>query len=173
MPLDRSARRQAIVDEHVRLENAHDLDGVIATFGESARYDDEPWGMHYEGRDQVREFYGQLMAALPDLSIEIVRRHVAEETIVLEVMIRGTHLGSWRGLPATGKRVEIPLCGVYTFSADDRLGGEKIYYDRATVLRQLGVLHEPQTALGAINTVLAHPITMAQALARRLRGKHT
>jgi len=170
MPHDSSSRRLAIVEEHVRRENAHDLEGVIATFGDTARYDDEPWDMHYTGRDQVREFYRQLMAALPDLSIEIVRRHVAAETIVLEVVIRGTHLGSWRGLPATAKKVEIPLCGVYTFGADDRLAGEKIYYDRATVLRQLGVLHEPQTVLGAINTVLAHPVTMAQALTRKLLG---
>src|SRR5271166_2338137 len=94
-PTDSLARRMALVEEHVRLENAHDLEGVIATFGEAARYDDEPWGAHYEGRDQVHQFYAQLMAALPDLSIEIVRRHPAAEAIVLEVIIRGTQLGSW------------------------------------------------------------------------------
>lgn len=167
-PIDRLARRMALVEEHVRLENAHDLDGVIATFGDAARYDDEPWGAHYEGRDQVRQFYAQLMAALPDLSIEIVRRHVAAETIVLEVMIRGTQLGAWRGLPGTGRRLEIPLCGIYTFSADDQLAGERIYYDRATVLRQLGVFHEPQTALGDISTLLTHPLTILKALGRKL-----
>jgi steroid delta-isomerase-like uncharacterized protein len=165
------ARRMAIVAEHVRCENAHDLEGVIRTFGEAAHYDDEPWDQHYEGRDQVRDFYAQLMAALPDLSIEVVRQHIAEETIVLEVIIRGTQLGPWRGLPATGRRVEVPLCGVYTFSADDRLEGEKIYYDRAMVLRQLGVFREPQTALGGINILLAHPVTIVQALARKLRGR--
>lgn len=168
-PLDDRSPRVAIVEEHVRHENNHNLEGVIQTFGESARYDDEPWNLHYEGRDQVRQFYEQLMAALPDLNIEIVRRHVAAETIILEVMIRGTQLGPWRGLPATGRRVEIPLCGVYTFTADDRLAGEKIYYDRAMVLRQLGVFHEPQTALGGITILLTHPLTIFQALARRLR----
>jgi len=168
MPLDAMSRRMALVEEHVRLENAHDLDGVIATFGDSARYDDEPWDTHYQGRDQVRQFYGQLMAALPDLSIEIVRRHVAAETIVLEVIIRGAQMGAWRGLPGTGRRVEIPLCGVYTFSADDRLAGERIYYDRALVLRQLGVFHEPQTALGGIGILLMHPWTMLKAVGRKL-----
>jgi steroid delta-isomerase-like uncharacterized protein len=169
MPTDAMARRRAIVEEHVRCENAHDLEGVIRTFGETARYDDEPWNQHYEGRNQVREFYAQLMAALPDLSIEVVRQHVTAETIVLEVIIRGTHLGTWRGLPATGRRIEVPLCGVYTFSSDDRLAGEKIYYDRAIVLRQLGVFNEPQTALGRINILLAHPLTVLQALVRKLR----
>jgi len=169
-PQDVLARRMAIVEEHVRLENAHDLDGVIGTFGESARYDDEPWDLHYEGRDRVRDFYSQLMSALPDLSIEIVRRHAAAETIVLEVIIRGTQRGSWRGLPATGRRVEVPLCGVYTFSADDHLAGEKIYYDRAMVLRQLGVFHEPQTALGGLGIVLMHPWTILKAAGMKLRS---
>ena len=168
-PLDDRSPRVAIVEEHVRHENDHNLEAVIQTFGESARYDDEPWNQHYQGREQVRQFYEQLMAALPDLSIEIVRQHVAAETVILEVMIRGTQLGPWRGLPATGRRVEVPLCGVYTFGVDDRLAGERIYYDRATVLRQLGVFHEPQTTLGRITTVLMHPLTILQALARRCR----
>jgi predicted ester cyclase len=65
------------------------------------------------------------MKALPDLEIEVQRRYVTDESIVVEVMIRGTHLGGWRRLPATGRRVEFPLCGVYTFDADDRLAGKK------------------------------------------------
>ena len=160
----------ALVEEHVRCENAHDLDGVIRTFGCTARYDDEPWDQHWQGLDGVRQFYSQLMAALPDLSIEIVRRHVADETIVLEVVIRGTHLGGWRGLPATGRRVQVPLCGVYTFDSDDRLAGERIYYDRAMIFRQLGVFHEPQTMLGDLSVLVTHPVTLAKAFLRKLRG---
>jgi steroid delta-isomerase-like uncharacterized protein len=170
-PIDKLSRRMALVEEHVRCENAHDLDGVIQTFGSTARYDDEPWNQHWQGIDQVRQFYSQLMAALPDLSIEIVKRHVADETIVLEVIIRGTHLGGWRGLPATGRRVEVPICGVYTFDADDRLAGERIYYDRAMIFRQLGVFHEPQTLLGDLSVLLTHPITIAKAYLRKLSGQ--
>jgi len=165
---DRLAARIAIVEQHVRLENAHDLEGVLRTFGDTARYEDEPWGEHYEGRDGVRSFYEQLMTALPDLEIEVKRRHVTDDAIVLEVMIRGTQLGGWRGLPATGRRVEFPLCGVYTFDADDRLAGERIYYDRGTVLRQLGVFHEPQSALGRVCILATHPATIVGALARKL-----
>jgi steroid delta-isomerase-like uncharacterized protein len=142
---DTRSARIAIVEQHIRLENAHDLEGVLGTFGNTARYEDEAWGEHYDGAGGVRRFYEQLMKALPDLEIEVQRRHVTDDAIVMEVMIRGTHLGEWRGLPATGRRVEVPLCGVYTFDSADRLAGEKIYYDRGTVLRQLGVFHEPQS----------------------------
>jgi steroid delta-isomerase-like uncharacterized protein len=164
----RGSARVAIVEQHIRLENEHDLEGVLRTFGDTARYDDEPWGKHYEGRDGVRVFYEQLMKALPDLEVEVQRRHVADDAILVEVMIRGTHLGGWRGLPATGRRVEFPLCGVYTFDADDRLAGEKIYYDRGTVLRQLGTFHEPQSVLGQISMLATHPTTIARAFARKL-----
>jgi steroid delta-isomerase-like uncharacterized protein len=170
-PKDRVSARIAVVEQHIRLENEHDLEGVLRTFGDSAHYDDEPWGEHYKGRDGVRAFYEQLMHALPDLEIEVLRRHVADDSILVEVMIRGTHLGGWRGLPATWRRVEFPLCGVYTFDADDRLAGERIYYDRGTVLRQLGVFYEPQSILGQISILATHPATIARAFARKLLGK--
>ena len=170
-PKDRRLARIAIVEQHIRLENEHDLEGVLHTFGEVARYDDEPWGEHYTGRDGVRAFYAQLMKALPDLEIIVQRRHLAEDAILVEVVIRGTHLGGWRGLPATGRRVEFPVCGVYTFDAEDRLAGERIYYDRGTVLRQLGVFHEPQSLLGQIGIVATHPITIARAFVRKLLRK--
>jgi steroid delta-isomerase-like uncharacterized protein len=165
---DRTSARIALVEQHIRLENAHDLDGVLSTFGDSAHYDDEAWGDYYDGSGGVRSFYEQLMNALPDLEIDVQRRHVADDAILVEVIIRGTHLGSWRGLPATGRRVTIPLCGVYTFDGNDRLAGEKIYYDRGTVLRQLGVFHEPQSFLGQISILATHPVTIARALARKL-----
>jgi steroid delta-isomerase-like uncharacterized protein len=169
-PISKDSRsaRIAIVEQHIRLENAHDLDGVLHTFGSSARYDDEAWGEHYQGATGVRQFYEQLMEALPDLQIEVKRQHVSDDAILVEVIIRGTHLGAWRGLSATGRHIEFPLCGVYTFDSDDRLAGETIYYDRATVLRQLGVFHEPQTVLGKISTLATHPLTIARALARKL-----
>lgn len=171
IPNDTLAARIALVERHIRLENAHDLEGVLGTFGDAARYDDEPWDEHYEGREGVRQFYGQIMRALPDLEINVQRRHVTDDSILLEVVIRGTHCGAWRGLPATGRRVEFALCGVYTFDANDRLAGEKIYYDRGTVLRQLGVFHEPESLLGRVSILATHPITIARALAKKLLRK--
>lgn len=99
------------------------------------------------------------MKALPDLEIEVQRRYVTDDAIVVEV------------IPATGRRIEFPLCGVYTFDTDDLLAGEKIYYDRGTVLRQLGIFHEPQTVLGQISTLATHPVTIARAFARKLLPK--
>jgi steroid delta-isomerase-like uncharacterized protein len=168
MNTDRMAARLRLVDEHVRLENGHDLEGIMGTFGATARYDDEPWSVHYIGHNQVRTFYKELLQALPGLQIDVLRNHASASAVVLEVIIRGRHLGLWRGLPATGAQIEFPLCGIYTFDNDDRLAGERIYYDRATLLRQLGVFHEPDCAVGRITTLLTHPLTMAQVVGRKI-----
>lgn len=163
--------RIELVEQHIRSENLHDLEAIMGTFGEDARYDDEPWGDHRVGRDGVRSYYEEMIQALPDLQIDVRRRHVSDEHIILEVEISGTHTGKWRGLPGTGRRVRFPLCAVYSFDANQKLAGEKIYYDRATCLSQIGLFHEPGTDLGRITTPLFHPFTVVRAMLRSLFDK--
>ncbi len=86
-------------------------------------------------------------------------------------MISGTHTGDWRGLPATGRKVSFPLCGIFTFDPGGRILGEKIYYDRASVLKQLGIFREPATPAGRLMTALNHPLTIARAFGRKLIGR--
>lgn len=84
---DRRSVRIAVVEEHLRFENAHDLNGVLSTFGDDAHYEDEAWGEEYHGRDGVRAFYTQLMSALPDRKVELFYRHISDDVIVLEVIV--------------------------------------------------------------------------------------
>jgi steroid delta-isomerase-like uncharacterized protein len=159
--------RMATVAEHIRSENRHDLEALMATFGPDPRYDDEPWQDHRVGLQSVRAYYLELLGSLPDLAIEVRQQYVTGDAIIVEVTIRGTHLGPWRGVPATGRRVEFPLCGFYTFDTQDRLAGERIYYDRAAVMRQLGLFHDPAEGFGRLITVLTHPLTITRALLHR------
>jgi steroid delta-isomerase-like uncharacterized protein len=161
-----SSEKIRMVRDHIRLENAHDLAAVMKTFGSSARYDDEPWDEHHMGQEAVRSFYEQLLRAVPDLEIAISNEHVGSEAVIIECLIRGTHGGTWRDLPATGRRLEFPLCGVYTFDQDGKLAGERIYYDRATVLRQCGVFREPTSVSGRFLLFLNHPINLMSAWLR-------
>jgi steroid delta-isomerase-like uncharacterized protein len=165
---DHRDARLRLVEEQVRLENAHNLAGVMGTFGEQASYDDEPWEDHRRGIEAVRTYYEALLAAMPDLHIEITNNHVAANAVVLEVVITGTQLGQWRGVPATGRLLRFPLCGVFTFDQDQRLAAERIYYDRAAVMRQLGLLHDPLTRVGRLMTGLTHPLTLTLAYGRKL-----
>ena len=159
--------RMRIVEEHITRENEHNLDGIMDTFGEKARFTTRGMGAHYQGRQEVRKFYAEMLQAIPDLHLDIRRRHAGEDAIIVEVVIRGRHLGTWRGLHATGRQMEFPLCGIFTFDEGNRVAGEKIYYDRATPLGQLGVFHDPESLRGRITTALTHPVTMARIVARK------
>src|SRR5207302_10131090 len=106
-----AARRLRQVEEHLRCENAHDLDGLMSTFVASGFYDDAPWSEHHEGLEGVRTYYQTLLRAAPDFHIEVKHRHVAEGSIVLEVALTGTQLREWRAWPGTGRRVGLPHCG--------------------------------------------------------------
>ena len=163
--------RLELVEQHVRYENAHDLEAVMETFSEEPYYDERPWGEHHAGLGAVREHYEQLFRAAPNLTIEILKRYVSRDAVILECEIRGTHLGIWRGLPPTGRQIRFSLCAVYTFTKADKLAGERVYYDRATVLTQLGVLHDPESLLGRALTTITHPITLGRALFRRTRSR--
>jgi steroid delta-isomerase-like uncharacterized protein len=164
----RSPRIEAVL-AHVDVENRHDLDGVMATFGSDGFYDDAPWGEHHGGLDAVRSYYGALFEASDDVRIEVESARDAGDAVILEVRLRGTHTGAWRGLPPTGRRFDLPLCAVFTFDVGGRLAGERIYYDRATVLRQLGVFSEPDTVLGRLVTAAAHPAVLVRATAFAVR----
>ena len=80
-----------------------------------------------------------MFTGFPDFSLGIERRHIAEETIILEVLVRGTHTGTWKGIAPTGRRVDFPVCAIFTFDDRDRIHSETAYFDRMTVLSQLGV----------------------------------
>jgi steroid delta-isomerase-like uncharacterized protein len=162
----RDSLRMAAIEEHIRHENRHDLDGLLSTFGGNAVHEDAPWGERHDGLGAVREYYEGLFRAAPDLHVEVKNRHVSADAIVLEVLFTGTHRGPWHGLPATFRHLEFPLCTVFTFDENDRMLGERTYYDRATVLRQLGVLSEPTTLAGRLGLALLHPITVVGAAIR-------
>jgi steroid delta-isomerase-like uncharacterized protein len=168
LPETAAAARLRLVEEHVLAEVEHDLDKIMQTWGASPRLDDEGWHEHHAGHGEIRAFYDEILRALPDLTIDVERRHVTDDAVILEVVVRGTHTGTWRGLPPFGRRIESRVCAVYTFDERGMLASETGYYDRATVLRQLGVFHEPDTALGRAIAVVTPPFVVLRAYARNL-----
>lgn len=97
------------------------------------------------GHDEVRHFYRTwfLPCHPPDTEIVPVARTVGDDRIVDELIHKFTHTIEmpWMlpGVPPTGKRVEIPVIVVVQFQ-DDKITGERIYWDQASVLTQIGAI---------------------------------
>jgi len=164
-------KREEICVGHMRAENAHEFEAAIGFF-ERPRYEVVATGEVYDGSSELGKLMRENVTAFPDFNYEFERLHHADEAIVVEGTFRGTHEGTWRGLPATGRKVEFPMLIVFPFEGE-RMMGERIFFDLSTALRQLGVAHDPNSTAGKITTVLNHPITISRALLRRLRrGRH-
>jgi steroid delta-isomerase-like uncharacterized protein len=159
-------KREAIVREHMDSENRHEYDATIATF-EHPRYELIGTGDVYDGPEEVARYFEETRTAFPDQENELIALHHAEDAVIVEAWVRGTHLGPYRGLPPTGRRWEMQFVAVFVFE-EDRLMCERVYFDANTVLRQLGIAHDPLSLTGRIATVFNHPVTVGQALVRQL-----
>jgi SnoaL-like polyketide cyclase len=91
----------------VEAENRHDGEATIATF-DHPRYEIIATGEIFDGASEVQSFYDENYGAFPDFSVTIEHTHHAEESVVAEGTITGTHLGTYRGLPPTGRYVRWP-----------------------------------------------------------------
>jgi predicted ester cyclase len=85
---------------------------------------------------------GGLVAAFPDLRIEIAELSAAGDTVAFRWLGRGTHSGPLAGLAPTGRAVEFEGLIV------DHLQGGKVVrrweqYDRLGLLQQLGAVPGP------------------------------
>jgi steroid delta-isomerase-like uncharacterized protein len=135
-------RREAIVLEHIDAENRHDVGATIATF-HSPRY--EVNGEPHDGADAVRDLLQGLMDGFPDFHAETGKLHHADDALFGEARITGTHDGEFAGIPPTGKPIDVRMAAIFEFD-EDRLLCEKVYYDIATILTQVGILPEPGAA---------------------------
>lgn len=161
--------REQLVRDHVELENAGDYAGVIETF-KHPRYEYVATDEVYDGAEEVLDHFEELHRAFPDQLIEIMAMHTADEAILIEAIARGTHTGPLRGLPPTGKRFEQPFLGIFVFE-DGGLVCERVYYDTATVLEQLGIARDPLTLTGGVEMLASHPLTIGRGLVRRVIGR--
>ena len=85
--------------------------------------------------------------------------------MIAEFWLRGTHEGSFRGLPATGRSFECRMTAFFLFE-DDRLVCERVYFDVGTIMRQLGIAHDPRSVIGRVATVANHPLTIGRGVVR-------
>ncbi len=162
------ARREAIVREHMESENVHDFDTTIGTFSHP-RYEIVPTGDVYDGEAAVRSYYAQTRRAFPDQRNELVSLRHAEDAVIVEFDLLGTHLGPLRSLPPTGRSFRARMTAFFIFEGE-RIVCERVYFDQLTLMRQLGVAHDPASLPGRLTTAFSHPLTIGRALARAATG---
>jgi steroid delta-isomerase-like uncharacterized protein len=131
------------ITSHLTAESTQDLEALLAGMTEDCYNlvvcDPSPL---YRGPEAVARRYRGLWTAFPDLHVRL-RRVVAidGETAVTEHTLSGTHGGPLFGVPPTGHPVQVETVVIWEF-AGERIRGETVYFDLATVFRQVGALPE-------------------------------
>ncbi len=164
-----ATRREELIRKHVEAENAADYETALATF-QHPRYEYVATDEVYDGAEAVMAHWRELDRAFPDQQIEIVKLHAADDALLMEAITRGTHTGSFRGLPPTGRRFEQQFLAIFVFEGD-ALVCERVYYDVATVLQQLGIARDTTSLTGRLETAASHPLTISRGIVRRVIGR--
>ena len=158
--------RERLVNEHMESENRHEFDVTMATF-DHPRYELIGTGDVYDGPEEVARYFEETRTAFPDQRNELIALHHADDAVIVEANLYGTHEGPFRGLPPTGRRFALRFCALFVFD-EDGLVCERVYFDSGTVLRQLGIARDPLSLSGRVATVLNHPLTVGRAVVGRM-----
>ncbi len=139
----------ALWDEHTRREfSTHDTDATLATMVEGAYVNHVPVLTGGVGKNALRTFYSRdfIPSMPPDTTLTPVSRTVGEDQLVDEMIFSFTHSQEmpWMlpGVAPTGRHVEVALVAIVRFR-DGKLAHEHIYWDQASVLKQIGLLTDP------------------------------
>jgi len=144
--------------EHTAHEfSTKDTEATLATMVEDAYVNHVPVMTGGYGKDQLRAFYSHdfIPRMPPDTTLTPVSRTVGTDQLVDEMIFSFTHSEEmpWMlpGVPPTHKRVEIALVAIVKFR-DGKLAHEHIYWDQASVLKQIGLITDPALPVFGVET---------------------
>jgi carboxymethylenebutenolidase len=143
--------------------STRDTEATLATMVEDAYVNHVPVLTGGAGKDALRAFYSQdfIPRMPPDTKLTPISRTVGEDQLVDEMIFSFTHTQEmpWMlpGIAPTNRYVEVALVAIVRFR-DGKLAHEHIYWDQASVLKQIGLMTDP-----------ALPVFGAES-ARKVRG---
>jgi steroid delta-isomerase-like uncharacterized protein len=132
-------QRVQVVRDHMQSENRLAFDETLATFAHP-HYELVATGAVYDGPDEVMEYYRASRTAFPDQRNEIHSIRAAEDAVIVEFDLLGTHSGPFLGFEPTGREFRCRMAAFFVFEAGtDRIEVERVYFDASTILTQLGI----------------------------------
>jgi steroid delta-isomerase-like uncharacterized protein len=93
-------------------------------------------GEEHRGVEGVRRMLDHVYHEAFDATAETRSRVYSDSQAVLEADFVGTHIGTFAGIPATGRKVRVPLCVVYDLE-NGKISRGRVYMQVPVLLRQL------------------------------------
>ncbi len=145
-------------EEHTKHEFAtRDTEATLATMVEDAYVNHVPVMTGGFGKSALRHFYSRdfIPSMPPDTTLTPISRTVGDDQLVDEMIFSFTHTQEmpWMlpGIAPTNAHVEIALVAIVRFR-DGQLAHEHIYWDQASVLKQIGLLTDPSLPVRGVES---------------------
>jgi carboxymethylenebutenolidase len=147
-----------IWEEHTAHEFVtRDTEATLATMVDDAYVNHVPVMTGGYGKNALRAFYSKdfIPSMAPDTTLTPISRTIGDDQLVDEMIFSFTHTQEipWMlpNISPTHRRVEIPLVVIVKFR-DGKLAHEHIYWDQASVLKQIGLLSDPKLPVLGVET---------------------
>ena len=128
-----------LAETFVQMLNTHDPD-LVDTFV-ATEYRNHNF-LVPDGREANRQFWSAFFTALPDLTATMEDLVISGDRVVGRFVYRGTHLGEFMGIPATGRPVEMRSIDIWRV-ADGMFVEHWDELNTLQVLQPLGALPQP------------------------------
>ena len=112
------------------------LESIDKSFAPEFRSSEMPPGAP-SGPTGVRQFYGVIRAAFPDLTYTVEDLIAQGDKVVVRWCWNATHQGTFRGIPPTGKKITLTGIAIYKIAAGKAVQ-RWVEGDVLTLLRALG-----------------------------------
>lgn len=129
-----------LVEEHLRAEDRHDVDAVLATFTEDCIYRIPAYDIDLRGKQDIGEFYSAMFGSFPDFTNISETYHDCGTAVFVEVVTERSHRGRWRDLEPTGATFRTTSLAQFPVAEDGLLGGEIVHVNPADALHKVGAL---------------------------------
>ena len=156
----------ALWEEHTAHEfSTRDTEATLETMVDDAYVNHIPVLTGGRGKSELRRFYSNdfIPKMPPDTKLTPVSRTVGQDQLVDEMIFSFTHSIEmpWMlpGVAPTNKHVEVPLVAIVHFRGG-KLAHEHIYWDQASVLKQIGLLKDPDLPVCGAET--AHKVLRSE-----------
>lgn len=115
-------------------ENDREFDRTMATFAHP-RYELMATGVVHDGEEAVAGYFASSRAVFPDQRNELRALHQAEDAVIVEFDLLGTHEG---GPAPSGRTFRCPMVALFAFeSGGTGIVCERVYWDNDSIRRQL------------------------------------
>ena len=130
--------------------NRRDADAMTEYWAEDI-VDELPVGT-MRGREQVRAYFAETFAALPDFHIEVEHIVGEGETVFVKWCVTGTFSGQpWMGIEPTGSSIELDGMDCITIR-DGLVAHNFVIFDGADFARQIGMLPPQESTAERVMT---------------------